>query len=217
MGRDLDPELDALIQASVASADDPATLRQVFTLDVQLNDGTELHLSTQPVEMNGNLYSPILKEPGVLRLTLFADDDTQDVKVSNVEPQFGQTLTGAQNVLDGARATSGVLFIDVATADQWFDERLPGELIAGEVDEEKVDFGLVDELYAIIVAGERVIDVHPFRQPPAPEVRPDPVDNAPTSLPNPDPTRGWIPPGGRGDDFGERPGRYQMPLDFGVF
>lgn len=212
MARELDEALQALIAAARANAPDPKGLRQVFTLHVQMNDGTELYLATAPVTINGKTYTPILAEPGVLRLSMFADDDTQEPKVSNVEPSFGQTLCSAVNRLDGARATSGVLFIDDATGAQWWDERLPGELLGGEVTEERVPFDLVDEVYAITVAGVRVVDIHPFRQPPPTSARPDPNDNLPGGLPQPDPTGGWMPPGGRGDDGG-RPNRFPVPAD----
>ena len=211
MGRVLDPALQALIDRARADSGAPAGLRQVFTLDVQLNDGTEIHLATAPVTVGDNLYAPILAEPGVLRLSMFADDDAQAPKVSNVDPSFGETLCAAVNALDGARATSGVLFVNDAGGVQWFDERLPGELLGGEVTEEAVPFDLVDELYAITVAGERVVDIHPFRQAPAPAVRPDPNDNAPGGLPRPDPAGGWMPPGGRGEEG--RPNRFPVPVD----
>jgi hypothetical protein len=195
--------LDALIEASA--------VRQVFTLDVQLKSGEELHLATAPVTIGDNLYAPVLKEPGVVKLSAFADDDSQALKVSNVEYEFGQALTGAENALDGARATSGLLFVDDEGGGQWYDERMPGELLAGEVTEEAVSFDLVDELYAVVVAGERVVDVHPFRQPPAPVVRPDPNDTIgrpPFTGP------GVTLPGGLdpGDDLGGRRGRFLMPV-----
>lgn len=212
MARELDAALAALITAARADADDPKGLGQIFTLHIQMNDGTELYLATAPCEIGGHTYTPILAEPGLLRLSMFSDDDTQEPKVSNVEPSFGQTLCSAVNRLDGARATSGVLFRDEETGAEWWDERLPGELLGGEVTEERVPFDLVDEVYAITVSGERVVDIHPFRQPAATAARPDPNDNQPGGLLQPDPVAGWMPPGGRGDDGG-RPNRFPVPAD----
>lgn len=201
MGRDLDAGLQTLLSTRPGGP-----CRPVFTLDVQLQDGTELHLATRAVTVGATIYNPLLDTVGPLILGLFGDDDSQEFKVSNVDPTFGQALTGQVNMLDGARATGGVVYVNTETSQQWYDERIPGELLAGEVTERTVAFDLVDEVYATDVAGELATEVFPFRQPPAPAVRPDPND---TNFP----VGPVVRPGGEdGAPTPGRPGRYPMPL-----
>lgn len=194
MARDLSSALAALI----ASGD----CKQYQTLDVLLADGTPLHLSSKPVTVGTTVYQPVLDEVEDAQIGLTSDDDSQEFKAANVDMVLGRTVTGQANLLDGATAIAGTVFVDKATGTAYYDERLPGALLSGEVTDKQLTLDLTDEVYATIIEGKTVDELFPFRPSPPPEDRPNPNDLQPPERP--------------GDEFDPDPGghggRYRPSL-----
>ena len=199
-------ELSAPLAALVASGH----RRQHVALDVTLRDGTQFHLATGVATVGPVAYDPGLDEVEAMQLSLFADDDSQSLKAQNVDGVLGLTMTGQTNMLAGAKAVSGVIFKDPSTNETFYDERMPGVLLASNVTAKHVELVLVDEVYATVISGVSVTEEFPVRDAPPAATRPDPDDLLPPRVPT-DPDLNL--PGG---DGGFR-GRYLMPSDiFGV-
>jgi len=202
MPRELRPELEALIAGGHCNWH--------TAIDLELTSGTELHFSTGEIFVDRfgieRQYLAKLPRDGVGQLDMSVDIEVDQIafKVANVDMVTGQLLTGATRQLDGARGTRGVIFIDrdldFSAGQHILDQNFPGELVAGEVSDETVDFTMPSVVDTVIVAGRTIASEFQWREP---------VSNVPIFNPR------EFPPGGPRDDFGGG-GRYGDPLSPGI-
>lgn len=217
MPRELRPELEALINSGHCNWQ--------TTLDITLTSGTPLHLSSCETFIDrfgvtrqylARLVSDKIRP---LDISMDIETDGMEVAVTNADPAFGQQFTGAERELDGATAIRGVMFIDrdlpFEDGQHILDLNFPGELIAGEVGEEEVNFELVSEIDSVIVAGRTIAEEFQWREP----VSAQPIDILPPwPGPNPNPEPGPGPRYGGGGRWGdiEPIGPWITPVGGGV-
>ena len=114
-----------------------------------------------------------------LEMSLEPEVDQINFSVSNVDMIMGQTLTGATRKLDGARCVCGTIFIDNTLEFEdglhFYDPKLPGELIDGDVHDQNVDFSLFSDVDVAVISGRRIAEEFQWREP---------ISNVPASDPN---------------------------------
>ncbi len=166
MGREIDPGLEALMETNA--------WKPHSTMDIVLASGAELHLSTieKTVIVDGEPreYQAQLRDVGALSMGLTLEMDGMEFGVQNVDMVVGRTLTGGVRQLDGAKAMKGQLFINRDDpSEYYYDPQVPGELVAGDVTDEKVSFSFISEIDAVVVSGRLISDefqmVQPSRSP----------------------------------------------------
>lgn len=196
MARDhLDPDLQTTI--------DSGHIRQHSCVDITLSDGTPLHFATSEEMVGAVSYLAQLDPPSPLRMGLSNESDSTEFKVQNVDMAMGQALTGVARRFDGAEAMLGTVFVNDATEEKWYDPRIPGELVQGDVIREHVAFKFVDWVSARVIAGRAVAEEFPWRDP----VAENPGAVPPGTIPTVDPD--LVTPPGRGPGGG---GRYPSPV-----
>lgn len=166
MPRELRPELEALIATGHCNWH--------TTIDVVLTGDVVLHLSSGEIFVNrfGVTRQYLGKLTNVQRLDMSIDISVDQMlfDVANVDTIVGQTLTGADRRLDGARATVGALFIDpndpdFAAGQHIYDARMPGELVTGEVSDPAVGFTLTSDIDVVEIAGRTIASEFQWREP----------------------------------------------------
>ena len=187
------------------------------TLDIVLADSTQLHFATADFLLNGTQYLAKLHDVDTLKLTSTSETESLPLNVDNVDQGLNPLLTDNVNLLDGATARLGIVFIDLEITNfidlniplAYYVEKLSGEIVNAALDE-KVDppvvsFTLVYDLDSIIIVGKTVAEMFPVQTP-------TPVENRP-AFPNDLPR---IPSGGGlTDDPNELPigrGRNDIPF-----
>lgn len=203
MPRELRTELEALIESGHCNWH--------TVIDLELTSGTELHLSTGEIFVDRfdieRTYLAKLRDVGQLDMSVDIEVDQIAFKVANVDMVTGRLLTGATRQLDGAQGIRGVLFIDrdadFSTGQHILDQNFPGELVAGEVSDETVDFTMPSVVDTVIVSGRTIASEFQWREPVSNVPQFDPSD-----LPSPIPTGG----GGLGVGGGGRYGDRLEPL-----
>lgn len=185
MPRELRPELEALIASGHCNWHS--------AIDIELTSGTELHFSSGEVFVDRfgieRQYLAKLRDVGPLDLSMDIEVDQIAFKVANVDMVAGQLFTGATRQLDGAQGTRGVIFIDrdadFSAGQHILDQNFPGELVAGEVSDETVDFTMPSVVDTVIVSGRTIASEFQWREP---------ISNIPlfdpSDLPSPIPTGG---------------------------
>ena len=169
MSRVLDPELQALI--------DSGHCEDHTAVVITLGDGTTiLRLATAEVNVDGDLFLANLKETEGLKMSLTRAYDRTKLSAQNVDKVLGQQLTGMTNSLEGATAMLGHIFIDPRTGTVYYDEKLPGDILTGQVDEETVELSFVADIYGGMVVGDTVGSVFPYQDPTPAEDHIDPND-----------------------------------------
>lgn len=205
MPREVRAELTTLINSGRCNWDS--------TMDIVLTGGVELFLSTAEIEVDRfgkeEEYQARLSAVEALEMSVDPEVDGQAFKISNVDLVVGQLLTGAVRRLDGAQAVSGVLFIDpddpVPTNAIW-DAKMPGELLASEVNDSDVSFAFVSSIDSVIVPGRTIASEFQWREQ---------VSNVPLFDPNDMPTGPLpvAPIGGGGRYSDPQPYDFPIPLD----
>lgn len=187
MPRELRTELEDLIASGHCN--------WASTIDVVLTGAIDIHLSSSEIFVDRfgitRQYKAKLRNIQSLDMSLDVEVDQQIFDAANVDTVIGQTLTGAERRLDGARATVGTIFIDPDDPDfsagqHIYDARMPGELVAGEVSDENVGFTLISDVDAVVISGRTIASEFQWREP---------ISVAPLTD-----------PGGGGGDIGGSPG-----------
>lgn len=174
MPRVLDPDLQSLI--------DSGHCEDHTAIVITLGDGTIVHFATAEtlVEVEGaeQTFAPQLRESDALQMSVNQALDNQQLRIQNVDMVFGQQLTSVSNALEGATAILVHLFRDPATSTVYYDEKMPGDVLAGAVAEESVELRFVGDIYAAQVVTDTIASVFPYQNPPAtgPSVIRDPDD-----------------------------------------
>jgi hypothetical protein len=180
------------------------------TVDVVPVAGSPFHLSSGEEMVDGVQYLAQLDEVNALEMSLTDESEQMEFKCQNVDMVMGRTITGSENLLNGARGTIGVVFIDEETQTAYADKKMPTDLVTGEVTDQTVAFKLVSQIDTAIIAGRTFASVFPWREP----VASQPVFNPSTGF------GGGGVGEGRGDpgvdrEVGRGGGRYS-PFDTGV-
>lgn len=176
MPRTLDPAAQELIDGG--HVDDHTAV--VITLGT----GTVLRFATAGFIYGGNTWLGVLEETGTFKM----NNDVQAVdramlKVTNVDLAFGQEVTSASEALEGATAMLGYAFRAQDGSGPWYyDEKMPGDIVAGAVDENIVELSFIGDIYAGQIVGEIVSEVFPYQQESGARLRP----SDPNDLPVPD-------------------------------
>jgi hypothetical protein len=145
-----------------------------------------LRLATGSFSIDGNVFQPVLEETGTLKMSLDVKSvDRAVFKVQNVDMVFGRAITSVSDALQGATAMLGFAFRNGDGSGPWYyDEKMPGDITAGAVDENRVELNFIADLYAGFVVGELVSDVFPFQQESGPRLPAgDPTDIPPPAAP----------------------------------
>lgn len=200
MPRELRPELEALIESGHCNWH--------TAIDLELTSGTELHLSTGEIFVDRfgieRAYLAKLRDVGQLDMSMDIEVDQIAFKVANVDMVAGRLFTGATRQLDGAQGSRGVIFIDrdadFSLGQHILDQNFPGELVAGEVSDETVDFTMPSVVDTVIVPGRTIASEFQWREP---------VSNIPLGDPSDIPP--YVPGGGGvlrdgGGRYGDRIG-----------
>lgn len=178
MPRELRTELETLIATGHCN--------WATAIDVVLTGDVPLHFSSSEIYVNrfdvsDRQYLAKLRNIQALEMSLVPEDDMITFDVANVDTVVGQTLTGAERRLDGARATVGTIFIDradsnFAAGQHIYDARMPGELVAGEVADENVGFTLQSDVDAVTISGRTIASEFQWREPVSVVPLSDPLD-----------------------------------------
>jgi hypothetical protein len=191
MARVLDPDLQDLI--------DTGHYESHTAVVITLGDAgeTELHLATAEFSVGAQPFLAQLGENSPLKMSLTNATDRTGLKAQNVDGVIGQQLTGLPGALDGATAVLGMAFQDQQRLGPiFYDEKLPGDLLAGAVDKEWAEFAFVADIYGGQVVGETVSSVFPYQDNSRPiGSGPDPDDLPDRGDPDGPPGRGRIPIG----------------------
>ena len=194
--RILDPALQALL--------DSGTCEDHTTLVITLGDGTVLRFATAELLIGGHTFLANLKPSDPLKMSLTSVIDSTVVRVQNVDKVFGQQLTGISNALDGATGMLGTAFI-AADGTIYHDDKMPGDIIAGLVDETvdppECPIKFVGDIYAGNLVGDTIAAVFPWNTAPPTTITTDPNDIGPVG------GGGGGFGGGGGDGGDDDPGR----------
>ncbi len=152
MPRELIPEIEAMIESGHCE-DHTAVV-------ITLGDGSPpLRFATAEQQVGSDVFLGKLRESQGLKMSLTAEFDQQIVEASNVDKVLGQQLTSVSNALEGATAKLGTIFVDEATGDAFFDEKLPCDVFTGAVDENGSALELVADIYSPRIVGVTVASV----------------------------------------------------------
>jgi hypothetical protein len=172
--RILDPELQALLDTGVCE--------EHTTLVITLGDGTVLRFATAELLIDGHTFLANLKPSDSLKMSLSNVIDSTVLRVQNVDKVFGQQLTGISNALDGSSGMLGIAFID-GEGTIYHDDKIPGEIIAGLVDETtdppECPIKFVGDIYAGQLVGDTIASIFPWSTAPPTVATTDPNDIGP--------------------------------------
>lgn len=145
------------------------------TMVLTLTDGTILRLSTIEHEIDGHEFLARLSQLDPFVMAVTREQDSVTFKADNTDLTIGYTLTGQERVLDGATGMLGIIFINEDTGEVFVDDKMPGDLMAGDVTQPDVTFELVSALDSVIVGGATVASLFPWREPstPGPHINPN--------------------------------------------
>lgn len=196
MARDIDPELQALL--------DSGQFRRWPAIVITLGDGTVLRYSRAEFEAGGHIFSPRLADAGTLKMSLQGQaTDRQSLEISNLDLVLGQQVIAVE-ALDGATAMLATAFQHSSgTGPIYYVEKMPGDITTAPVSRERVKLEFVGELYSTIIGGERVGAIFPYRndaETASPSTSPRYVPSDPNDIPDPN-----------DDGTGRRHGR--LPID----
>jgi hypothetical protein len=164
------------------------------TVDIVLTSGEDIHVST--AERSLNNYGVVEDYAAYI---------------------IGQTVTNAENLLAGALATIGFLFLNpgvtLESGQHYWDPRLPTEISVGEVSKPTVSMKAISEIDTAIISGRKISEEFPYRSYAinpggiSPVNRPIDVPGGGTIVTIPDGGLIFTPGGGRGrwGDIGVRP------------
>lgn len=166
MSRVLDPDLQALIDAAALQL---ANYETHTAIVLTLGDGSAvLYFSTALETVGANVFQAELDESDPLKMSLDGlAFDSQGLKVQNVSQVFGQQLTSASEALEGATAVLAMIFKDVDTDEVFYDEKMPGDVMAGAVSQNVAELPFVAEIYAAQVVTDTIASVFPYQNAPA--------------------------------------------------
>lgn len=144
---------------------------------ITLGDGTILRFSSAALTIGPDTFLPNLGASDGLKMSLTVAIDRMGLKAQNVDTILGQQITSVSNALEGATAVLGIAFRNADGSGPWYyDEKMPGDLLSGAVDEQWVEFSFVGDIYGAQVVGETVASVFPYQDVTPIENRRDPND-----------------------------------------
>jgi hypothetical protein len=173
MSRTLDPDFQALI--------DTGHFERHTAVVITLGDDDEtvLRFARSETPVGVDVFLALLGESDPLRMSLQGQaTDRQGLKAQNLDGILGQQLTGISNALEGATAVLGVIFQDQDHLGPiFYDEKMPGDIVAGAVDRQWAELNFVGDLYGGQIVGVTVGAAFPYQQTVAPaQVLLDPND-----------------------------------------
>ena len=112
-----------VLEAELQELIDSGSYSRVPVIDITLGDGTTLEFGREAITVDGRTYLARLRPSGALSLSLTAEVDRKEIEAHNLDKTLGQTVTGATNKLDGARATLGVVYVNTDEAHPLFGSK----------------------------------------------------------------------------------------------
>jgi hypothetical protein len=213
MPRELRPELEAILATG--------HVERSPTVDIVLTSGEDIHVSTAERSLNNygvvEDYAAYIDSMEMTEYGLDQAIDQASFALSNVDRIIGQTVTNAENLLAGALATIGFLFLNpgvtLESGQHYWDPRLPTEISVGEVSKPTVSMKAISEIDTAIISGRKISEEFPYRSYAinpggiSPVNRPIDVPGGGTIVTIPDGGLIFTPGGGRGrwGDIGVRP------------
>jgi hypothetical protein len=156
--RVLDSNLQALI--------DTGHREDHTALVLTLGNGRTVRFATADIAIGIDEFQPELAENDVLKISFDLASNGQTLKVQNVDRVFGRQLAGATELLEGASAVLGMIFRrNPDTGDVWFDPKMPGDVLAGQIDENAVELKFVADLNAGSISGVPIASIFPYSNP----------------------------------------------------
>lgn len=150
MPRVLDADFQALIDSGHAE--------DHTCVVITLGNGTPLKFSTAALTAGANTFLGNLGESEGLKMTLTVAIDRIGLKAQNVDKILGQQITSVSNALEGATAVLGIAFRNQDGSGPWYyDEKMPGDLMTGGVDEQWVELSFVADIYGAQVVGNDLV------------------------------------------------------------
>lgn len=157
MPREVHPNLQALI--------DSGHCNQHSAIDVILKDGTTFYLSTGELLVGIKQYKADIDDIGEFSMSLDPEVDEIEFDVQNIDYLMGRTLTGFDTPLAGAEGILGIIFINPTTLAIFYDAKMKGEIITGEVSDTVVEFQLASKPDVVYVSGRAIASEFPWREP----------------------------------------------------
>ncbi len=154
-------------------------------VDITLSDGTELHFATAELMINGVQYLAKLHNTETLKLATETDEiESISLDIDNVDQELGTYLAAEVNLLNGATAVLGIVFIDYEIEGfieediplAYYDEKLSGDVYNAAVNDQAnppvVTFVLDSDLDSVIIQGKTVFEIFPSVTSPSTAERP---------------------------------------------
>lgn len=202
MPREINPSLQALI--------DSGHCNQHSTIDLELKGEPDpLLLSSGELLIGVKQYKAVLKDVEEFSTSVDAEVDNVEFDAQNVDFIIGHTLTGFDNPLAGAEGILGIIFINRLTAAMYYDAKMRGELVTGEVGDTAVEFQIIADPDIAFISGRTIAGEFKWREP----IHVNPIGN-PNDIgspgrggghsgPGPDLEPGRSMPGGPGGRYGD--------------
>lgn len=168
MARTASPEIDALLESGAFESH--------LYLDITLRDGTLLHFSKARFDAGATEYLGRVTEFDTLKMSLTEIVDHMNVRLSNIDKEMGQSVTGASNLFNNAMCVHGMAFKDPVTGAVHLDEKIPGDIVPGDVEDETVSATFYSEIEMGFIAGTTLGEAFPFSEPARVIDRVDPND-----------------------------------------
>ncbi|MGI8468262.1 MAG: hypothetical protein ACR2N3_07400 [Pyrinomonadaceae bacterium] len=131
------------------------------TLYLELAAGTILRFATGEVVIGGNTYLGELKITSPLRMSLTKAADNISMEISNVTLALGQALISQPRALDGSFAVVGAYFKNNTTGEEFHDEKICGEIVASQIDGDKILISFLSETDAARYQGDLISEKFP--------------------------------------------------------
>jgi hypothetical protein len=163
------------------------------TVDITLRDGTTKYFCTGETELllGGNLYERLLKRVGDLQETLGQATNRVEVKVSNVDGEFGQNVASPERKMELADVVIRRLYRNLNDGDDFhWMHFFTGKAVNSVVTEQFVTFDVIPDTTAAgtCIATETMSPNNGWKFPETPEQSP------PGSGENPHLPPWWIDP-----------------------
>lgn len=130
-------------------------------IEITLEDETVLRFAVCDVAFDDKVFLGRLTLKSALRMTLATGSDNVDLELDNTNLELGQGLIHSPDALDNNQTIFGVYFKNNETGEEWFDEKLPGELVSGVIDGDKVSCTFLSEIDATKGEGRLISEVFP--------------------------------------------------------
>lgn len=130
-------------------------------ITIILANASVIRVADAGLTVGGNTFLPLLSSISPLRMGLTKSADQISGQISNISLAFGQTLIAEDGALDNNYTEIGVCFEDLETGEKYYDEKISGEIIKSQIDDENFSFKFESDLDAAEFYGKAVVTEFP--------------------------------------------------------